>query len=81
MLYTVVTNEEIFELGNDSDGSVMTNNQRSRLLLPSFAHPIYLYLVGLLLIFRLLPKLYIPSTLNIDLILWHRQLIACAVKC
>ena len=55
MLYRVVINEEIFELGNDSDGSVMTNNQRSRLLLPSFAHPIYLYLVGLLLIFRLLP--------------------------
>ena len=24
------------------------------------------------------PKLYIPSTLNIDLILWHTQLIACA---
>ena len=27
------------------------------------------------------PKLYIPSTLNIDLILWHTQLIVCAVKC
>ena len=27
------------------------------------------------------PKLYIPSTLNIDLILWHSQLIVCAVKC
>ena len=26
-------------------------------------------------------KLYIPSTLNIDLILWHTQLIVCAVKC
>ena len=26
------------------------------------------------------PKLYIPSTLNIDLILWHTQLIVCAVK-
>ena len=25
-----------------------------------------------------LPKLYIPSTLNIDLILWHTQLIVCA---
>ena len=24
------------------------------------------------------PKLYIPSTLNIDLILWHTQLILCA---
>ena len=23
----------------------------------------------------------IPSTLNIDLILWHTQLIVCAVKC
>ena len=23
------------------------------------------------------PKLYIPSTLNIDLILWHTQLIVC----
>ena len=23
-------------------------------------------------------KLYIPSTLNIDLILWHTQLIVCA---
>ena len=27
------------------------------------------------------PKLYIPNTLNIDLILWHTQLIVCAVKC
>ena len=27
-----------------------------------------------------LPKLYIPSTLNIGLILWHTQLIVCAVK-
>ena len=26
-------------------------------------------------------KLYIPSTLNIYLILWHTQLIVCAVKC
>ena len=25
-----------------------------------------------------IPKLYIPSTLNIDLILWHTQLIVCA---
>ena len=25
------------------------------------------------------PKLYIPSTLNIDLILWHTQLILCAI--
>ena len=31
--------------------------------------------------FYLYPKLYIPSTLNIDLILWHTQLIVCAVKC
>ena len=27
------------------------------------------------------PKLYIPSTLNIELILWHTQLIVCAIKC
>ena len=27
---------------------------------------------------RLFPKLYIPSTLNIDLIMWHTQLIVCA---
>ena len=27
------------------------------------------------------PKLYITSTLNIDLILWHTQLIVCAIKC
>ena len=26
-------------------------------------------------------KCYIPSTLNIDLKLWHTQLIVCAVKC
>ena len=26
-------------------------------------------------------KLYIASSLNIDLILWHTQLIVCAVKC
>ena len=31
--------------------------------------------------FDLGAKLYIPSTLNIDLILWHTQLIVCAVKC
>ena len=29
----------------------------------------------------LYPKLYIPSTLNIDFIQWHTQLIVCAVKC
>ena len=32
-------------------------------------------------VFQSKPKLYIPSTLNIDLILWHTQLIVCAVKC
>ena len=32
-------------------------------------------------IFMICSKLYIPSTLNIDLILWHTQLIVCAVKC
>ena len=26
-------------------------------------------------------KLYIPSTLNIDLILWHTQSIVCAIEC
>ena len=26
------------------------------------------------------PKLYIPSTLNIDYLHWHTQLIVCAVK-
>ena len=26
------------------------------------------------------PKLYTPSTLNIDLLLWHTHLIVCAVK-
>ena len=31
--------------------------------------------------FALNPKLYIPSMLNIDLILWHTQSIVCAVKC
>ena len=30
---------------------------------------------------ELKPKLYIPSTLYIDLILWHTQLIVCALKC
>ena len=30
--------------------------------------------------FALNSKLYIPSTLNIDLILWRTQLIVCAVK-
>ena len=29
---------------------------------------------------RLQPKLYIPSTLNTDYLLWHAQLIVCAVK-
>ena len=28
---------------------------------------------------RRVPKLYFPSTLNIDLILWHTQLIVCAM--
>ena len=27
------------------------------------------------------PKLYTPSTLNIDLLLWHTQFIVCEVKC
>ena len=36
--------KKFFEVGNDSDGYVMTNNLRSRLTL-CFAHPIYLYLV------------------------------------
>ena len=31
-------------------------------------------------ILKWFPKLYIPSTLNIDLLLWHTQLIVCAVK-
>ena len=31
-------------------------------------------------LFGMSPKLYIPSTLNIDPILWHTQLIVCAVK-
>ena len=31
-------------------------------------------------ILRADPKLYIPSTLNIDLILWHTQLIVFALK-
>ena len=31
--------------------------------------------------FSIPPKLYIPSTLNIGLILWHTQLNVCAVKC
>ena len=29
---------------------------------------------------NLAPKLYIPSTLKIDLILWHTQLIVCALQ-
>ena len=32
-------------------------------------------------ILRYTSKLYIPSTLNIDLILWHRKFIVYAVKC
>ena len=31
-------------------------------------------------VFKRGSKLYISSTLNIDLILWHTQLIVCAVK-
>ena len=34
--------------------------------------------VGRFSVFKGLPKLYIPSTLNIDLMLWHIQLIVCA---
>jgi hypothetical protein len=30
------------------------------------------------LVLVIIPKFYIPSTLNIDLILWHTQLIVCA---
>ena len=29
-------------------------------------------------VFRVRAKLYIPGTLNIDLILWHTQFIVCA---
>ena len=34
-------------------------------------------------LFVLLTKIYVPSALNIDLVLkmWHTQLIVCAVKC
>ena len=35
-------------------------------------------MVGLIDASLLKPKLYIPSTLNIDLIMWHTQLIMCA---
>ena len=42
-------------------------------------HPERLFLSGPILV--LWAKLNIPSTLNIDLILWHTQLIVCAVKC
>ena len=35
---------------------------------------------AIILLLGLNPKLYIPSTLNIDLILWHTQLIVSAVK-
>ena len=38
----------------------------------SFSHPVCFS--------GLWAKLYIPSTQNIDLILWHTQLIVCAVK-
>ena len=31
-------------------------------------------------VFSAFPKLYIPSTLNTDYLLWHTQLIVCAVK-
>ena len=43
--------------------------------------PLCLHSVGIPKIRLVKPKLYIPSTLNIDLILWHTQLIVCAVKC
>ena len=35
----------------------------------------------LLSCFYLDPESYIPSTLNIGLILWHTQSIVCALKC
>ena len=40
-----------------------------------------LILFKLTLIQYLVPNLHIPSTLKIYLILWHRQLIVCALKC
>ena len=50
-----------------------------------FENFIMLLIVGntilLMLKVSLQSKLYIPSALNIDLILWHTQLIVCAVKC
>ena len=55
-----------------SEGSRMTENNRD----PRFPTG-----VGGVNYTMLDPKLYILSTLNIDLILWHTQLIVCAVKC
>ena len=43
-----------------------TNNSKLRILMSPF--------------FKDSPKLCIPSTPNIDIIGWHRQLIVCAVK-
>ena len=59
-----------------------------RLCREAFQHTIFLgdkirlgsYVVYSFVSFKLCPKLYTPSTLNIDLILWHTQLIMCAVK-
>ena len=38
------------------------------------------YLLSQTEFFMVVPKLYIPSTLNTDYLLWHTQLIVCAVK-
>ena len=63
------------------------NIKMNLLLLPLDDHAFYLFLIDMWWAFHqnsrssYSPKLYIPSTLNIDLMLWHTQLIVCAVKC
>ena len=46
----------------------------THVILISCNKQVHVYVIN----FAFMPKLYIPSTLNIDLILWHTQLIVCA---
>ena len=50
-------------------------------ILSEYTYAILDLFYNVLLALVLHTKLYIPSTLNIDLILWHTQLIVYAVTC
>ena len=57
--------ENVQPVKRDSTLPIINNNKTAISSCPLIAHK---------------PKLYTPSTLNIDFIQWHTQLIMCAVE-